>query len=82
MMQDFEKLGQFYLGKVFDTDNDKLGDELILYDAKDLTTHAVHDRHDRQRQDRARRSAARRGGASTGSRSSRSTPRATWAICC
>ncbi len=40
-MQDFEKLGAFYLGKRFDTDADKLTDELVLYDAKDLTTHAV-----------------------------------------
>ena len=40
-MQDFEKLGAFYLGKRYDTDADKLTDELVLYDAKDLTTHAV-----------------------------------------
>ena len=40
-MQDFEKLGAFYLGKRYDTDNDKLTEELVLYDAKDLTTHAV-----------------------------------------
>ena len=40
-MQDFEKLGAFYLGKRYDSDADKLTDELVLYDAKDLTTHAV-----------------------------------------
>ena len=40
-MQGFEKLGAFYLGKRFDTEADKLTDELVLYDAKDLTTHAV-----------------------------------------
>jgi len=40
-MQDFEKLGAFYLGKRFDADADKLTEELVLYDAKDLTTHAV-----------------------------------------
>ncbi len=40
-MLDFEKLGSFYLGKRFDADADKLTDELVLYDAKDLTTHAV-----------------------------------------
>jgi len=40
-MQDFEKLGAFYLGKRVDTDTDKLTEELVLYDAKDLTTHAV-----------------------------------------
>jgi len=40
-MQDFEKLGAFYLGKRFDTETNKLTEELVLYDAKDLTTHAV-----------------------------------------
>ena len=40
-MQDFEKLGAFYLGKRYDTAADQLTDELVLYDAKDLTTHAV-----------------------------------------
>jgi len=40
-MQDFEKLGAFYLGKRFDSGADKLTEELVLYDAKDLTTHAV-----------------------------------------
>ena len=40
-MQDFEKLGAFYLGKNFDTTTSKLSDEVMLYDSKDLTTHAV-----------------------------------------
>ena len=40
-MRDFEKLGAFYLGKRFDTGADQLTDEVVLYDAKDLTTHAV-----------------------------------------
>ena len=40
-MQDFEKLGAFYLGKRLDAETDKLTEELVLYDAKDLTTHAV-----------------------------------------
>ena len=40
-MQDFEKLGAFYLGKRYDTDAEKLTEELVLYDSKDLTTHAV-----------------------------------------
>jgi hypothetical protein len=41
-MQDFEKLGQFYLGREFDL-SAKKGDEnaLVLYDAKDLVTHGV-----------------------------------------
>lgn len=37
-MQDFEKLGSFYLGKEVGDNNT---DNLVLYDAKDLTTHAV-----------------------------------------
>ncbi|MFN8481196.1 MAG: DUF87 domain-containing protein [Kouleothrix sp.] len=40
-MQDFEKLGAFYLGKGYDLDRGAMTDELILYDSKDLTTHAV-----------------------------------------
>jgi hypothetical protein len=40
-MLDFEKLGSFYLGKRYDAAADKLTDDLVLYDAKDLTTHAV-----------------------------------------
>jgi hypothetical protein len=40
-MPDFEKLGSFYLGKRFETGTGSLTDELVLYDSKDLTTHAV-----------------------------------------
>lgn len=40
-MSDFEKLGVFYLGKRYDPGAGILGDELLLYDSKDLTTHAV-----------------------------------------
>jgi hypothetical protein len=40
-MLDFEKLGAFYIGKRYDPGADALTDELVLYDAKDLTTHAV-----------------------------------------
>ena len=40
-MPDFEKLGAFYLGKTFDLEKDAARDELLLYDSKDLTTHAV-----------------------------------------
>ena len=40
-MLDFEKLGAFYVGKRYDTDAGKVTDDLVLYDAKDLTTHAV-----------------------------------------
>ena len=40
-MQDFEKLGVFYLGRGYDLDAGKAADDLLLYDAKDLTTHAV-----------------------------------------
>ncbi|MEM9410431.1 MAG: DUF87 domain-containing protein [Planctomycetota bacterium] len=40
-MQDFEKLGAFYLGREYDLANQISLDDLILYDSKDLTTHAV-----------------------------------------
>lgn len=40
-MQDFEKLGVFYLGRLYDLQQRKLQDGLLLYDAKDLVTHAV-----------------------------------------
>jgi hypothetical protein len=40
-MQDFEKLGAFYLGKAYDLDAKRPRDDLLLYDAKDLTTHGV-----------------------------------------
>ncbi len=40
-MEDYEKLGAFYLGKVYDPQQERLTDELILYDSRDLTTHAV-----------------------------------------
>lgn len=38
---DFEKLGAFYLGKEFDLAENRLTDRLVMYDARDLTTHAV-----------------------------------------
>ena len=41
MSVDFEKLGVFYLGREFDAATAALKDAPILYDAKDLTTHAV-----------------------------------------
>ncbi|AMV16998.1 ATP-binding protein [Planctomyces sp. SH-PL14] len=40
-MFDYEKLGAFYLGKAYDIASAKVQDDVILYDAKDLTTHAV-----------------------------------------
>lgn len=40
-MHDFEKLGAFFLGKRADGEDGKQADELVLYDSKDLTTHAV-----------------------------------------
>jgi phage host-nuclease inhibitor protein Gam len=40
-MEDYEKLGSFYLGRVYDMDLNKTKDELLLYDSKDLITHAV-----------------------------------------
>ncbi len=40
-MEDYEKLGTFYLGRVYDLKANKPKDELLLYDSKDLVTHAV-----------------------------------------
>lgn len=40
-MFDFEKLGAFYLGRNFDVDESALQADYVMYDAKDLTTHAV-----------------------------------------
>ncbi len=40
-MNNFEKLGAFYLGKNYDYTNKTISDNLLLYDSKDLTTHAV-----------------------------------------
>ena len=40
-MQDFEKLGTFYLGRPYDLQKKKPKEGLLLYDSKDLVTHAV-----------------------------------------
>ncbi|GBD89615.1 AAA-like domain protein [bacterium BMS3Abin04] len=40
-MDNFEKLGSFYLGKQYNTSSHSIEDDLVLYDSKDLTTHAV-----------------------------------------
>ena len=40
-MEEFEKLGEFYLGKVFDLKEKVLREDKVLYDSKDLTTHGV-----------------------------------------
>lgn len=40
-MQDFEKLGLFYLGRIYDLAAQKTEPEPLLYDSKDLVTHAV-----------------------------------------
>ena len=41
MKTDYEKLGAFYLGKEYDLNSRVLKDDLVLYDSKDLNTHAV-----------------------------------------
>jgi hypothetical protein len=41
IMQDFEKLGVFYLGRLFDVHSGAESEDLLLYDSKDLVTHAV-----------------------------------------
>lgn len=40
-MEDFEKLGQFYLGKKFNLASGHLEEALVLYDSKDMVTHGV-----------------------------------------
>lgn len=40
-MEDFEKLGAFYLGRPYDLIKKQPKDGLLLYDSKDLVTHAV-----------------------------------------
>src|SRR4051812_46209424 len=40
-MEDFEKLGVFYLGRPYDLPQEKAKKALLLYDSKDLVTHAV-----------------------------------------
>ncbi|MFT5906569.1 MAG: hypothetical protein ACI9E1_002179 [Cryomorphaceae bacterium] len=38
---DYEKLGQFYLGREYDLRTSEIEDELVMYDSKDLVTHGV-----------------------------------------
>ncbi len=40
-MQDFEKLGAFYLGRAYDLAAGRGREDLLLYDSRDLVTHAV-----------------------------------------
>ncbi len=40
-MKTYEKLGSFYLGRLYDLAARQLKDDLVLYDSKDLNTHAV-----------------------------------------
>src|SRR5258707_10420134 len=40
-MQDYEKLGVFYLGREYDLSRKQPQDKLLLYDSKDLVPHAV-----------------------------------------
>ena len=40
-MMDFEKLGVFYLGRAYDPAAGKPTSDLVLYDSKDLVTHAL-----------------------------------------
>src|SRR5580765_6810257 len=39
-MQDYEKLGAFYLGREYDLERKQPKEKLLLYDSKDLVTHA------------------------------------------
>ncbi|HKZ00593.1 MAG TPA: hypothetical protein VJ180_00040, partial [Pyrinomonadaceae bacterium] len=40
-MESFEKLGPFYLGRPYELENRKPKKDLLLYDSRDLLTHAV-----------------------------------------
>jgi len=40
-MTDFEKLGQFYLGRKYDMSSKTPLADLLLYDSKDMVTHGV-----------------------------------------
>ncbi len=40
-MHDYEKLGLFYIGKTYDRKERQVTSELVLYESKHLTTHAV-----------------------------------------
>ncbi len=40
-MKEFEKLGAFYLGRIYDLEKGVAREDLLLYDSKDLTTHGV-----------------------------------------
>src|SRR5262245_54548962 len=40
-MEDFEKLGLFYLGRRYDVATRRALDALVLYESRDLVTHAV-----------------------------------------
>ena len=40
-VNEIEGLGSFYLGKPYDVESKQPGDGYVLYDSKDLTTHAV-----------------------------------------
>jgi len=40
-MKDFEKLGVFYLGRLYDVQSKSKLEDLLLYDSKDLVTHAI-----------------------------------------
>jgi hypothetical protein len=40
-VEDFDRLGAFYLGKAVDAGTGEQSEELVLYDSGDLTTHAV-----------------------------------------
>lgn len=41
VVADFEKLGAFYLGRGYDAAKDQLAADPLMYDSRDLTTHAV-----------------------------------------
>ena len=49
-VEDYEKLGAFYLGRPYDLKEKQAKDGILLYDSKDRDSRSLC-RHDRQRQD-------------------------------
>ena len=80
-MQDFEKLGLFYLGREYDVSAGKPLDRPVLYDSRDLVTHAVCAGMTGSGKTGLCLSSSRRR-PSTACRSSRSIRRGTSATCC
>ena len=81
-MTDYEKLGLFYLGKRQDLASGQTTDELVLYDSRDLVTHAVCVGMTGSGKTGLCVSPHRGSGHRRRSRHRHRSRRATWATCC